>query len=171
MSRGERPTLIAMRATAALFLAFIAVPATAQYNLTECRSLTAGSATVVLAGKGERGTPLVISGRVLDERKQPVANAFVRAFHADAAGIYTSKRDEKPRLCGVARTGADGRYRFVTIKPASYPNTREPAHVHFEFWADGVDVQRDLLEFVRPLTRGADGRLQCERDLIVRRRR
>jgi protocatechuate 3,4-dioxygenase beta subunit len=83
----------------------------------------------------ERGTPLVIAGVVRDERENPVAGAFVRAFHADATGVYTPRGDQRPRLCGVARTDAAGRYRFITIKPGNYPNEREPAHVHFEIWS------------------------------------
>jgi protocatechuate 3,4-dioxygenase, beta subunit len=46
-----------------------------------------------------------------------------------------------PNFTGVGRclTGSDGRYRFVTIKPGSYPwqnhqNAWRPAHIHFSLF-------------------------------------
>ena len=44
----------------------------------------------------------------------------------------------------VMRTNAQGRYEFRTIKPGSYPNSRNPAHIHAyvsgpgypEYWID-----------------------------------
>ena len=107
----------------------------------------APSSSIELVSKSERGTPLVVTGRVLDTSGKPVANAYVRAFQADADGIYTHDRTRRPRLCGVARTGSDGRFRFVTIRPGRYPNTRQPEHVHFEYWTDAARVQRAELHF------------------------
>ena len=167
-----------------ILLFLIATTASAQYNLDRCQPAANPATSVTLAAKGERGTPLMISGVVRDDRGAPIAGAFVRAFHADAAGIYTPLDDRRPRLCGVVRTDAAGRYRVVTIKPGSYPNTREPAHVHFEIWGAGFDVQRALLQFegdpfltrpiragvIRPLSRDGDGTLRCQRDFSVTRR-
>jgi len=61
----------------------------------------------------------------------------VYAYHTDARGIYP--RDEAVRgtasyrhgrLRGWVRTNDFGRYEFETIRPASYPNSDIPAHVH-----------------------------------------
>jgi protocatechuate 3,4-dioxygenase beta subunit len=169
-----------------ILLLLIATTASAQYNLDRCQPPANAAMAATLTTKEERGTPLVITGVVRDEKGAPVPHVFVRAFHADAGGVYTALDDQRPRICGVARTDAAGRYRFVTIKPGSYPNTREPAHVHFEMWAKGADVQRALLQFegdpflaraagdgrtavIRPLTRDAEGTLRCERDFTVER--
>lgn len=177
-----------MRAAVIVVLFLVTTSAGGQYNLDRCRPSFNGGMAVSLSGRDEPGPSLIISGVVRDQDGVPVPNAYVRAFQADARGIYTAARDERPRLCGVSRTDSAGRYRFITIKPGSYPNTREPAHVHFEIWAVGVDLQRARLEFegdpyvkrrsdssptstVRPLRRESEGRLRCERDLVVRRRR
>lgn len=66
----------------------------------------------------------------------PAAGVVVYAYQANAAGLYANGSDESAqsrrhgRLRGWARTGADGRYRFDTIKPAPYPDRSMPAHVH-----------------------------------------
>ena len=44
---------------------------------------------------------------------------------------------DRPRLLGYLRSDAQGRYSFATIKPGSYPNSRNPAHIHFEVSAPG----------------------------------
>ncbi|MEK6373713.1 MAG: hypothetical protein AABO58_13580 [Acidobacteriota bacterium] len=166
-----------MKRIPVLLLFLVAAAASAQYNLDRCQPAAHAAMAVTLAAKGERGAPLVITGVVRDEKGAPVPYAFVRAFHADATGVYTPRDDQRPRLCGVARTDAAGRYRFVTIKPGPYPNTNEPAHVHFEVWTAGADPQRELLQFegstrfVRPLSRDADGTLRCERDFTLKRSR
>lgn len=58
-------------------------------------------------------------------------------YHTNSAGLYGngSSRSEwsrrHGRLRGWVKTGADGRYRFDTIKPAPYPDADLPAHLHF----------------------------------------
>ncbi len=174
-----------MRGPVIVALFLVTTSAAGQYNLDRCRPSLNGGMAVSLSSRDEPGQRLIISGVVRDQAGVPVPNAFVRAFQADVRGIYTAARDERPRLCGVARTDSAGRYRFVTIKPASYPNTREPAHVHFEIWAVAVDLQRARLEFegdpyvkrsassrtstIRSLQRDGEGTLRCERDLVVKR--
>lgn len=90
-----------------------------------------------IAPPGEPGEPLRIEGTIHDPEGRPAPGVIVYAYHTDARGIYP--RAEHPpgraaarhgRLRAWARSDARGRYRFDTIRPASYPNTEIEAHVH-----------------------------------------
>jgi protocatechuate 3,4-dioxygenase, alpha subunit len=63
---------------------------------------------------GEGGERIVIAGRVLDGDGQPVPDAMLEIWQADAQGRYGG---EGFSGFGRALTGADGEYRFTTIKP------------------------------------------------------
>lgn len=89
------------------------------------------------------GERIVVSGRVIDENGRPVANTLVELWQANACGRYQHKWDQHdapldPNFDGFghALTDADGRYRFITIRPGEYPwrnhyNAWRPAHIHF----------------------------------------
>lgn len=89
------------------------------------------------------GERIVVSGRVIDENGRPVPNTLVELWQANAAGRYQHKWDNHdapldPNFtgCGHILTDAEGRYRFVTIRPGEYPwrnhyNAWRPAHIHF----------------------------------------
>ena len=90
---------------------------------------------VTIARAPEPGTSLTVSGRVVDPEGRPVAGVSIYAYQTDAKGEYIpgqSGGSDNPRLFGYMRSDAEGRYAFVTIKPGSYPNSRNPAHIHFE---------------------------------------
>lgn len=163
-----------------------ATSASAQYVLDRCEPSINGGAEMALTRPDERGEPLEVTGTVVDQNGQPLSGILVRAFQADALGVYTDGNDHRPRICGVVRSDAAGRYRFRTIRPASYPDSKIPAHIHFEIWGEGLPLQRSELRFegdpflngrksegrvdlVRPLLRDKAGVLRCQRDLIVRR--
>ena len=92
------------------------------------------------------GERIVVSGHVLDEDGRPVPHALVEVWQANAAGRYRHAGDEHdapldPNFtgCGRALTDADGRYRFVTVRPGAYPwrnhpNAWRPAHIHFSLF-------------------------------------
>jgi protocatechuate 3,4-dioxygenase beta subunit len=81
-------------------------------------------------------------GKVLDLSGEPVPNAKVEVWQANAHGRYTHPSDPNtapldPNFDGSALlvTDSEGRYRFTTIKPAAYPrgpNAMRPAHIHFQ---------------------------------------
>lgn len=89
-----------------------------------------------------QGQRIVVTGRVLDENGRPVPNTVVEIWQANAAGRYIHAKDDwpaplDPNFTGVGRviTDAEGRYRYVTIRPGAYPwgnhkNAWRPAHIH-----------------------------------------
>ncbi len=112
----------------------------------DCWDRLMGSALADLTAQ-HKGPPLgqriIVSGRVLDEFNKPVPNTVVEVWQANAAGRYIHKRDDwdaplDPNFTGAGRaiTDAEGRYRFITIRPGAYPwrnhhNAWRPAHIHF----------------------------------------
>jgi protocatechuate 3,4-dioxygenase beta subunit len=89
------------------------------------------------------GERIIVTGRVLDSGGRPVPAALIEIWQANAAGRYRLDVDSHPapldpNFDGAGRcpTDAEGRYRFVTIKPGAYPwgnhpNAWRPAHIHF----------------------------------------
>src|ERR1041385_429287 len=95
--------------------------------------------TPPIAPVGEPGTPLVIQGRVVQAAgKTPAAGATVFAYHTNHTGRYNAPGTDSWRLQGWAKTDARGRFEFATIRPASYPNRRIPAHVHMTIEGPGL---------------------------------
>ena len=92
------------------------------------------------------GERMVVTGRVLDADGRPVRHQLVEVWQANAAGRYIHQRDQHPapvdpHFTGVGRclTDAEGRYRFVSIKPGAYPwgnhpNAWRPNHIHFSLF-------------------------------------
>src|SRR4030088_948813 len=89
-----------------------------------------------------KGQVLNVMGRVLNLKGEPVRNAKVEIWQANAHGRYTHPSDTNPAPLdpnfegsAVLSTDAGGRYRFKTIRPAPYPvgpNRMRPAHIHFQ---------------------------------------
>jgi protocatechuate 3,4-dioxygenase beta subunit len=69
-------------------------------------------------------------------RCAPVGGAMVDVWHCDAAGIYSDVDDMRVHskgsafLRGFQVTDANGRVRFTTIYPGSYPG--RAVHIHFK---------------------------------------
>ena len=80
------------------------------------------------------GQPVMLGGRVVDLDGRPLAGARVEIWQCDGAGRYHHPRDRggiaDPDFqgWGHAIADADGRYRFRTLRPVSYPG-RTP-HIH-----------------------------------------
>lgn len=110
--------------------------------------------TISLDGKGE---PTFVSGRVLDADGAPIAGATLDVWQTSADGFYDMQDPDQPEmnLRGLFTTGADGRFFFRTVKPASYPiptdgpvgklliamgrHPMRPAHIHFIVAAPGFE--------------------------------
>lgn len=89
------------------------------------------------------GERILVAGRVLDERGNPVRNALLELWQANSCGRYIHQLDQHdapldPNFTGAGRyvTNEQGEYCFTTIKPGAYPwknheNAWRPAHLHF----------------------------------------
>jgi protocatechuate 3,4-dioxygenase, beta subunit len=105
---------------------------------TEDPDLTTNAGT----GRPAIGERIMVTGRVVDDRGDPVPVALIEIWQANAAGRYAHEADRHdapldPNFIGVGRvlTDRDGRYSFTTIKPGAYPwkndpNAWRPAHIH-----------------------------------------
>lgn len=78
-----------------------------------------------------------LTGRILDDRGNPVRNASVEIWQVDSRGVYlhsgsadAEQRDKHFQGFGRFLTGSTGEYYFRTIKPVPYPG-RTP-HIHFK---------------------------------------
>lgn len=108
---------------------------------------------ISLDGKGESCT---FEGRVLTLDGDPIEGARIDVWCDNADGFYDVQQpDIQPQWNnrGIFTTGADGAYRFVGIKPVSYPipddgpvgrmltalgrHPYRPAHMHFLVTAPG----------------------------------
>ena len=152
-----------------------------------------GDNDLTVHGKG--GAPLgermILTGRLLDEDGRPIRRSLVEIWQANASGRYHHVGDQHdapldPNFHGLGRTMTDdeGRYRFMTIKPGSYPwpnhaNAWRPQHIHFSLLGN-APVQRLVTQMYFPgdpllaldpiyqsIPEGARERLVCRLDLGV----
>lgn len=95
------------------------------------------------------GPPLAFTGWVRDASGAPIAGAEVDVWQPSPAGLYENqdRGQADMNLRGRFATGADGAFRFTSVKPAGYPvptagpagvllaaqgrHNRRPAHLHF----------------------------------------
>jgi len=75
---------------------------------------------------GMPGTKLVVTGYVYDTNCQPVANALLDFWQADANGVYDNSGYI---LRGHQFTDANGRYQLTTVVPGIYTGRTEHIHV------------------------------------------
>lgn len=90
------------------------------------------------------GTVAQLSGAVLDTQGRPLSAVLVEIWQCDANGRYhhpgdTGQQAFDPGFQGYGQftTGADGVYRFRTIRPVAYPG-RTP-HIHFRLSGGGTE--------------------------------
>lgn len=87
----------------------------------------------VIAAKDEPGERLVLKGTLYGpDGSTPLPNITLYAYQTDATGVYSRPVDDSrnPRLKAWAKTDAQGRFEFDTIRPGSYPGGGNPAHIH-----------------------------------------
>ncbi|HLE33948.1 MAG TPA: hypothetical protein VJB38_15195 [Bacteroidota bacterium] len=151
------------------------------------------SSIVALVAEDEPGERLIITGTVYrSDRRTPYEGLVVYFYQTDATGVYnkTNGSWQEPRLRGWIKTDSKGRYEVRTIKPGSYPNRRDAAHIHvttktpdgtpvwlesFLFEGDPHLTAEDLrksanagsFSYVMKAAKGKDNVLRCVRDLAV----
>ena len=94
----------------------------------------------------EQGPKLVVSGVVYKpDGKTPAPGVVVYIYHTDQTGNYSKKGGEKGwglrhgYIRGWVKTNERGEYQFYTLRPASYPNSKIPAHIHPVIKEPGVN--------------------------------
>ena len=130
------PTGRVARAAIALVVALTAVTAAQTVHEAPAGAPARGR----VAPQGEPGQPLAVSGTVVGPDGAPLAGASLYVYQTDHEGYYGVKPvsdNRNPRLKLFLRSDARGAWAFDTIKPGSYPNSRIPAHIHFEVSAPG----------------------------------
>jgi hydroxyquinol 1,2-dioxygenase len=120
-----------------------------------------GAPHVALGGDisgGAKGEPLFVQATVRGRDGEPVADAEVDVWEADAEGFYDLQRTGLDHAQGraVLRTDAEGRLWFRGVMPVAYPIPTDgpvgrmlaatnrhpwrPAHVHFMIKAPGYET-------------------------------
>lgn len=99
----------------------------------------------------EKGPKLVISGIIYQvDGKTPAKDVVLYIYHTDQTGKYTNRNSESGvagrngYIKGWIRTNSKGQYKFFTLKPAPYPGSNIPSHIHpiikepgkTEYWID-----------------------------------
>jgi hydroxyquinol 1,2-dioxygenase len=106
---------------------------------------------------GARGEPCYVRGRIMGIDGQPVPNAELQVWQADADGMYDVQytgRDEH-RARGTLHADDEGRFHFKSIRAEAYPIPHDgpvgrmlkalgrhpwrPAHLHFMITAPGYE--------------------------------
>jgi protocatechuate 3,4-dioxygenase beta subunit len=147
-----------------------------------------------IVADSEPGEPMIISGTIYaPDGRTPLEGISLFVYQTDATGRYstTGGDNRNTRIHGLMRTNSEGRYEFRTIKPSSYPASRNPAHIHAyvsgpgypEYWIDEYHFEDDpfvtndmrgkagkgTLSSILALMRGADGVLRGVRDIKIER--
>ena len=97
----------------------------------------------IAGSKTRAGGKIVhVTGRVLNEKGEPVKGAKIEIWQANAQGRYshpadpnTAPIDPNFQGYGVITTDAEGLYRFKTVKPGAYPVNADwtrPPHIHLD---------------------------------------
>jgi protocatechuate 3,4-dioxygenase beta subunit len=204
MSNLDRRTFLRHASSTALTLPLLVL------GIAELTGCARATGVVPLAGSGENsagswktaictdeepGEPLIVSGTIYSpDGRTPLEGISLYVYQTDATGVYTTSGGDNrnTRIHGSMRSNAEGRYEFRTIKPGSYPGSRNPAHIHAyvsgpgypEYWIDEYHFDDDqfisdeqkrkaasLGSFspILKLTKGSDGILRGRRDLRVER--
>lgn len=173
-------------------------------ELTSCASARSGTGSstpnpaggtwkIAICQDNEPGQPLIVSGKIYaPDGRTPLEGITLSVYQTDATGVYTTSggNNRNTRLHGSMTSNKEGRYEFRTIKPGSYPGSRNPAHIHAfvagpgypEYWIDEYHFDDDpfisderkreaaaqgSFSPILKLTRGSDGILRGTRDIKI----
>lgn len=113
------------------------------HSLTAFRDVIrkhAKAAVLDIVTSKEPGIQTIVKGKLVSNNA-PLSNTLVYLYQTDHRGWYAdtgahvlaagSDRGHA-RLFGYVRTGAQGEFELHTIRPASYPNSTLPQHIHLE---------------------------------------
>ena len=189
--RSSRRCAVTVLGSFVLFASLIACDRQAAADKT----LETSESSIKMVPDGEPGEPLIVSGTIYaPDGKQPLAGIKLYVYQTDATGRYSTSggSNRNTRIHGSMTTDASGRYEFRTIKPGSYPNSRNPAHIHAyvsgpgypEYWIDEYLFADDpfvkdedkrkaaatgTFSAILSLNRGSDGILRAVSDIKIER--
>ncbi len=121
-----------------------------------------------IEGQAEKaaGEVIEIRGRVLDMQGNPIEDATVDLWQANAAGKYAHPRDQNPAPIdpnfqgwAIVPSGKEGEFRFKTIQPGVYPaspNWDRPPHIHFKITKFGYQPLTTQMYFPDHVLNGKD---------------
>jgi protocatechuate 3,4-dioxygenase, beta subunit len=94
------------------------------------------SSSTIMAASTEPGERMIITGTIYKKDGiSPAPNVILYLYHTDYKGNYTPTPNQihgkrHGHIRAWIKTGSDGKYQFTTIRPASYPNSTIPQHIH-----------------------------------------
>jgi protocatechuate 3,4-dioxygenase, beta subunit len=155
-------------------------------------TITSSSSLVMPA---EHGEPLIIRGIIFKkDGKTPAPDVILYVYQTDSKGLYSKGKNQTQairhgHIRGWVRSNSKGEYEIKTIRPASYPNSNSPQHIHpiiYEpnkgyYWIDEYMFENDPLlttnekskvsnrggSGIIKLTKDRDGVWQGKRDIIL----
>jgi len=92
---------------------------------------------LTIVGFSKTEPKIRITGRVIQpDGKTPAENIVLYIYQTNRKGIYepsenpVGRENRHGKYRGWMKTDADGKFEFLTFRPASYPNREEPEHIH-----------------------------------------
>lgn len=109
----------------------------------------ARQSVISLVPAEEPGQKLTVTGQLIRRAGVPVADAMIYVYQTDHRGFYHPDKafwgegfggdQNHARLFGYLRSDAEGRFEIRTIRPAGYPESDMPQHIHVEIEAPGFE--------------------------------
>jgi len=152
-------------------------------------------ATTTIVSETEPGSPLIIRGVIYkSDGKTPAPGVILYVYQTDNSGLYAKGKNQTQairhgHIRGWVKTNSKGEYDIKTIRPASYPNSNNPQHIHpiiYEptkgyYWIDEFQFEDDPLltpaarahvsdrggSGIISLTKNSAGVWQGKRDIIL----
>lgn len=88
-------------------------------------------------GWNQPGQKLLVHGVIYrEDEKTPAPGILLYYYHTDIHGYYAANEELDPRVVrhgyirGWVKSDEQGHYTIYTVRPAPYPNTDMPAHIH-----------------------------------------
>ena len=112
------------------------------------------------SGWNQIGQKLLITGTIYQlDGKTPASDVILYYYHTDINGLYSTnepvsnKAQKHGSIRGWVKSDAEGHYSIYTVKPAPYPNSNAPAHIHLsvkepsleEYYIDEFVFDDDIL--------------------------